>query len=94
MLKYLLSEATACLDLLAVIDNCYPVKLEIALSSKYMKVPMAWLLLFFQCALAPFKNLPQEIESLKTVLEMKNDEINKLRSQNIELQKKVSILFG
>lgn len=45
--------------------------------------------IFLQCALAPYKDLPQEIESLKTVLEMRNEEINKLRSQNVELQKKV-----
>ena len=48
-------------------------------------------MLWFQCALAPYKNLPQEIESLKTVLEMRNDEINKLRSTNTELKKKVYI---
>ncbi|XP_052258210.1 microtubule-associated tumor suppressor candidate 2 homolog isoform X2 [Dreissena polymorpha] len=41
-----------------------------------------------QCALAPYRSLPQELESLKTVLEMKNKEINKLRTHDIELQKK------
>ncbi|XP_052283453.1 restin homolog isoform X2 [Dreissena polymorpha] len=45
-----------------------------------------------QCALAPYRSLPQEIESLKTVLEMKNEEINKLRTHNIELQKKLEEL--
>ena len=43
----------------------------------------------FQLAIAPYKNLPQEIESLKTVLEMRNDEIQKLRNHNTELAKKV-----
>ena len=43
----------------------------------------------FQLAIAPYKSLPQEIESLKTVLEMRNDEIQKLRNQNTELAKKV-----
>ncbi|XP_053398863.1 CAP-Gly domain-containing linker protein 1-like isoform X3 [Mercenaria mercenaria] len=45
-----------------------------------------------QCALAPYKNLPQEIESLKTVLEMRNEEINKLRNHNTELKKKLEEL--
>ncbi|XP_060606772.1 CAP-Gly domain-containing linker protein 1-like isoform X2 [Ruditapes philippinarum] len=45
-----------------------------------------------QCALAPYKNLPQEIESLKTVLEMRNDEISKLRNTNTELKKKLEEL--
>ncbi|XP_052251297.1 microtubule-associated tumor suppressor candidate 2 homolog isoform X1 [Dreissena polymorpha] len=45
-----------------------------------------------QCALAPYRSLPQEIESLKTVLEMKNEEINKLRTHNIELQNKLEEL--
>ncbi|KAH3738165.1 hypothetical protein DPMN_044793 [Dreissena polymorpha] len=45
-----------------------------------------------QCALAPYRSLPQEVESLKTVLEMKNKEINKLRTHNIQLQKKLEEL--
>ncbi|KAL4230864.1 Microtubule-associated tumor suppressor candidate 2 [Mactra antiquata] len=45
-----------------------------------------------QCALAPYKDLPQEIESLKMVVEMRNEEINKLRSNNTELRKKLEEL--
>ncbi|XP_052793314.1 CAP-Gly domain-containing linker protein 1-like isoform X2 [Mya arenaria] len=45
-----------------------------------------------QCALAPYKNLPKEIESLKTVLEMRNAEISKLKTHNTELAKKLEEL--
>ncbi|XP_056010195.1 microtubule-associated tumor suppressor 1 homolog isoform X6 [Ostrea edulis] len=40
-----------------------------------------------QMALAPYKNLPQEIESLKLVIEIRNEEIQKLRNRNIDLEK-------
>ncbi len=39
----------------------------------------------FQRAIAPFKHLPAEIESMKAVLEMRNQEIQKLRTENNEL---------
>lgn len=42
-----------------------------------------------QMALAPYKNLPQEIESLKLVIEIRNEEIQKLRNRNIDLEKQV-----
>ncbi|KAH3694754.1 hypothetical protein DPMN_082195 [Dreissena polymorpha] len=51
-----------------------------------------WFVSHVQCALAPYRSLPQELESLKTVLEMKNKEINKLRTHDIELQKKVRLI--
>ena len=42
-----------------------------------------------QLALAPYKHLPQEIESLKAVMEMRNQEIRDLRLQKLELEKQV-----
>ncbi|XP_012943332.1 uncharacterized protein LOC101859887 [Aplysia californica] len=42
-----------------------------------------------QMALAPFLSLPKEIESLKTVVEMRNEEISKLRSRNMDLEKQL-----
>ncbi|XP_041357464.1 uncharacterized protein LOC121374428 [Gigantopelta aegis] len=38
-------------------------------------------------ALQPYQNLPKEIESLKTVVEMRNEEIQKLRLKNMDLEK-------
>lgn len=43
-------------------------------------------------ALAPYKNLPQEIESLKLVIDMRNEEIRDLRRQKIETEKQVGYL--
>ncbi|CAL1545944.1 unnamed protein product [Lymnaea stagnalis] len=42
-----------------------------------------------QMALAPFMSLPAEIESLKTVVEMRNEEIQKLRTKNMDLEKQL-----
>ena len=50
---------------------------------------------FVQMALAPYLNLPQEIESLRTVIDMRTEEIQKLRRQNMDLEKQVTPpLFG
>ncbi|KAI8761610.1 microtubule-associated tumor suppressor 1 [Biomphalaria glabrata] len=40
-----------------------------------------------QMALAPYMSLPKEIESLKTVVEMRNEEIQKLRNKNTDQEK-------
>lgn len=40
-------------------------------------------------ALLPYRHLPPEIESLKTVLELRNVELHGLRHQNLELQRQV-----
>ncbi|XP_067663713.1 microtubule-associated tumor suppressor candidate 2 homolog isoform X3 [Haliotis asinina] len=45
-----------------------------------------------QLALQPFRNLPAEIESLKLVIEMRNQEVQKLRKQNMELEKQLEEL--
>lgn len=45
-----------------------------------------------QMALAPYRNLPQEIESLKLVIEIRNEEIQKLKTRNVELEKQVGLL--
>ncbi|XP_069129978.1 restin homolog isoform X2 [Argopecten irradians] len=45
-----------------------------------------------QMALAPFRNMPEEIRSLKLVVEMRNEEIQKLRQRNIQLEKQVEEL--
>ena len=42
-----------------------------------------------QMALAPFRHLPQEIESLKAVMELRNQEIHDLRRQKGELERRV-----
>ncbi|BFZ14876.1 hypothetical protein BsWGS_17916 [Bradybaena similaris] len=42
-----------------------------------------------QIALAPYLSLPKEIESLKTVLEMRNEEVQKLRSKNMDFEKQL-----
>ncbi|RUS77609.1 hypothetical protein EGW08_014630 [Elysia chlorotica] len=42
-----------------------------------------------QMAIAPFLNLPKEVESLKTVVEMRNDEIQRLRTKNMDLEKQL-----
>lgn len=42
-------------------------------------------------ALAPYRNLPQEIESLKLVIEIRNEEIQKLKNRNVELEKQVGL---
>ena len=44
----------------------------------------------FQMALAPFRHLPQEIESMRAVMDMRNQEIHELRRQKLELEKRVS----
>ena len=41
---------------------------------------------YVQIALAPYRHMPQEIESLKLVLEMRDEEILKLRNHNHELE--------
>lgn len=46
---------------------------------------------FKQMALAPYRNLPQEIESLKLVIEIRNEEIQKLKNRNVELEKQVGL---
>lgn len=45
-----------------------------------------------QTALSPYRDLPREIESLKTVLEMRNQEIHDLRTQKIDLEKQLEEL--
>ncbi|KAK7096765.1 hypothetical protein V1264_003830 [Littorina saxatilis] len=45
-----------------------------------------------QYALAPYLNLPKEIESLKTVIDMRTEEIQKLRRQNMDLVKQLEEL--
>ncbi|ESN95015.1 hypothetical protein HELRODRAFT_87285 [Helobdella robusta] len=44
-----------------------------------------------QNCLARYKHLPQEIESLKAVLDLKNKEMHALRMQNMELMKEVCV---
>ncbi|KAL3880072.1 hypothetical protein ACJMK2_032343 [Sinanodonta woodiana] len=45
-----------------------------------------------QAAIAPYRNLPKEIEGLRMVIEMRNDEIQKLRKQNMALEKQLEEL--
>lgn len=40
-------------------------------------------------ALQPYEMLPQEIESLKTVVELKSDEVKELRNENNRYKQKV-----
>lgn len=47
-----------------------------------------------QMALASYSALPQEIESLRTVVEMRNQEIHRLRNHEGDLQNKVQELHG
>lgn len=47
-----------------------------------------------QMALAPYRNLPQEIESLKLVIEIRNEEIQKLKNRNVELEKQAGELIN
>lgn len=49
------------------------------------------MIFFKQMALAPYRNLPQEIESLKLVIEIRNEEIQKLKNRNVELEKQVGL---
>jgi len=42
-----------------------------------------------QQALIPYKHLPEELESLQVVLDLRNEEIKNNRLKNMELQKKV-----
>ena len=43
-----------------------------------------------QAALASLSHLPQEIDSLKAVVELKNNQLHELRHKNMELQREVS----
>ena len=45
-----------------------------------------------QAALAPYKHIQQEIESLKAVMELRNQEIRELRRQKLELEKQLEEL--
>lgn len=45
-------------------------------------------------ALLPFRHLPQEIESLKAVLEVRNVELHNIRCQNLELHRQVEHLVS
>ncbi|XP_060078884.1 microtubule-associated tumor suppressor 1 homolog [Ylistrum balloti] len=45
-----------------------------------------------QMALAPFRQMPEEIRSLKLVVDMRNEEIQKLRQRNMQLEKQVEEL--
>ncbi|ESO93687.1 hypothetical protein LOTGIDRAFT_228499 [Lottia gigantea] len=45
-----------------------------------------------QMALAPYKHLPEEVDSLKAVVEMRNEEILKLRKQKMDLEKQLDEL--
>ena len=47
-----------------------------------------------QAALGPYKNLPPELESLRAVVELRDQELHDLRHRNRELQRDVSILFA
>ena len=42
-----------------------------------------------QQAIAPYKHLSQEIDSLRAVMELRNQEVHELRRQKLELQKQV-----
>ena len=46
-----------------------------------------------QRAVSQFQQLPQEIDSLRAVLEMRNQEIRELRSKNAEIEKQVTSSF-
>lgn len=46
-----------------------------------------------QMALAPYRHLPQEIESLKHVVELRNQQIHELRLQKSELERQVRVFF-
>ena len=43
-----------------------------------------------QLAIKPFQQLPAEIESLKAVLDMRNEEIHELRRDKLDLERQVS----
>ncbi|KAK7500561.1 hypothetical protein BaRGS_00008136 [Batillaria attramentaria] len=45
-----------------------------------------------QLALTPYLHLPKEIESLRTVIDMRTEEIQKLRRQNMDLEKQLEEL--
>ena len=45
--------------------------------------------MMIQIAMQPYKNLPAEIESLRTVIEMRSQEIHDLRKRNLELETQV-----
>ena len=47
---------------------------------------------FLQVALEPYKHITAEIESLKTVLEMRNQDIHTLRTEKNELIKQLEEL--
>ena len=44
-----------------------------------------------QAAIASYKHLPQEIDSLHVVLDMRMKEMHTLRNKNLELEKQVNI---
>ena len=44
-------------------------------------------------ALQPYKDLPQEIESLKTVVELKSGEVKELRVENNQYKQKVWLIL-
>lgn len=46
-----------------------------------------------QSAMASVSHLPQEIDSLKAVVELKNKELHELRHQNMEMQREVIKVF-
>eukprot|EP00794_Sanderia_malayensis_P007011 gene7011-7796_t len=46
-----------------------------------------------QGELARYKNLPAELESLQSVVDLKNEQLKKARTQNMELQKKVEDFY-
>ncbi|XP_065059270.1 ankyrin repeat domain-containing protein 26-like isoform X2 [Rhopilema esculentum] len=46
-----------------------------------------------QGALSKYKDLPAELESLQAVVEMKNEDIRKARTHNMELQKKLEDFY-
>ncbi|XP_071950599.1 uncharacterized protein [Antedon mediterranea] len=45
-----------------------------------------------QAAIAQYKDLPDEVESLKTVLELRNKDIHDLRRQKMELEKELEVI--
>jgi hypothetical protein len=55
----------------------------------YYSVVWSIPLFLLQDAIAKYKSLPKELESMKYVLEMKNTEVKKFRKSNAELQHKV-----
>ena len=59
-----------------------------------VRVPLitVFISILLQIALGPYQNLPAEIESLKCVLDLKNQEVRELRCCKMELEKQVMMM--